>query len=99
VPQVWYPGLPAHPGHEVAARQMSAFGAIVSFELDSLAAAAAAVARTRIFRRATSLGGVESVIEHRAAVNPAAPPGLIRLSVGLEAPEDLMDDLDAALAQ
>ncbi len=97
VPMVWYPGLPTHPGHEVAARQMSAFGAIVSFELESYPAAAAAVGRTRIFRRATSLGGVESVIEHRAAVNPAAPPGLIRLSVGLEAPEDLIEDLSGAL--
>lgn len=97
VPVVWYPGLESHPGHEIAARQMSAFGAIVSFELESFEAAAAAVLRTGVFRRATSLGGVESVIEHRASVNPLAPPGLIRLSVGLEAPDDLIADLDAAI--
>ena len=97
VPVVWSPGLASHPGHEIAARQMSGFGAIVSFELDSFDSAAAAVLRTKVFRRATSLGGVESVIEHRASVNPAAPPGLIRLSVGLEAPEDLIEDLDRAL--
>lgn len=94
---VWYPGLPGHPGHEVAARQMSAFGAIVSFELDSSEAAAAAVLRTNVFRRATSLGGVESLIEHRASVNPLAPPGLIRLSIGLESPADLIADLNQAL--
>jgi cystathionine gamma-synthase len=97
VPQVWYPGLATHPGHDIATRQMRGFGAVVSFELDSYEAAAAAVQRTRVFRRATSLGGIESLIEHRASVNPTAPPGLIRLSVGLEAPEDLMADLDQAL--
>ena len=77
---------------------MSAFGAIVSFELDSFEAAAAAVLRTRVFRQATSLGGVESVLEHRASVNPSAPAGLVRLSVGLESPEDLISDIDRALA-
>lgn len=97
VPVVWYPGLTSHPGHDIAARQMSAFGAIVSFELDSHEAAAETVLRTEVFRRATSLGGVESLIEHRASVNPLAPPGLIRLSVGLESPDDLIADLDAAL--
>ncbi len=97
VPLVWYPGLVTHPGHEVAARQMSAFGAIVSFELASYEAAAAAATKFRVFRRATSLGGVESVVEHRASVNPLAPPGLLRLSVGLEAPTDLIADLDQTL--
>ena len=97
VEHVYYPGLETHPGHEVAARQMSAFGAIVSFELDTYDEAAAVVLRTRVFRRATSLGGVESVIEHRASVNPLAPPGLVRLSVGLEAPADLIADIAQAL--
>ncbi len=97
VPLVWYPGLPTHPGHEVAARQMSAGGAIVSFELASFEAAAAAASKLEVFRTATSLGGVESVVEHRASVNPLAPPGLIRLSVGLESPADLIADLDGAL--
>ncbi|NNL12953.1 MAG: PLP-dependent transferase [Acidimicrobiia bacterium] len=94
---VWYPGLGTHPGHQVAARQMSQFGAIVSFELSSYEEAAEAATRFEVFRRATSLGGVESVVEHRASVNPLAPPGLLRLSVGLESPADLIADLDAAL--
>jgi len=94
---VWYPGLATHPGHEVAMRQMRTGGAIVSFELASFDAAAEAAARFQVFRRATSLGGVESVVEHRASVNPLAPPGLLRLSVGLEAPTDLIADLDQAL--
>ena len=95
---VWYPGLGTHPGHEVAARQMKQFGAIVSFELASFEEAAEAATRFRVFRRATSLGGVESVVEHRASVNPLAPPGLLRLSVGLEAPQDLIADVDGALS-
>ena len=94
---VWYPGLATHPAHEVAARQMEQFGAIVSFELASFEEAAQAATRFQIFRRATSLGGVESVVEHRASVNPLAPPGLLRLSVGLEAPADLIADLDQAI--
>lgn len=94
---VWYPGLATHPGHEVAVRQMRSGGAIVSFELASYEEAAGAVTRFGVFRRATSLGGVESVVEHRASVNPLAPPGLLRLSVGLEAPSDLIADLDQVL--
>ncbi len=97
VPRVWYPGLPSHPGHEVAARQMRAFGAVLSFELGSQDEAAALVTRLRLFRNATSLGGVESLAEHRVEADPESPPGLIRLSVGLEAPEDLLADLDQAL--
>lgn len=97
VPLVWYPGLASHPDFEVASRQMRTGGAIVSFELDSHEAAAAAATRFTVFRRATSLGGVESVVEHRASVNPLAPPGLLRLSVGLEAVEDLIADVDQAL--
>jgi cystathionine gamma-synthase len=94
---VWYPGLAGHPGHEVAAGQMTSGGAIVSFELPSHEEAADAATRFKVFRRATSLGGVESVVEHRASVNPLAPPGLLRLSVGLEAPEDLITDLDGVI--
>ncbi len=97
VPAVWYPGLESHPGHDIAARQMRAFGAVVSFEMGSFADAAHAVAGLQLFRRATSLGGVESLVEHRRTVNPRAPEGLVRLSVGLEAPEDLIEDLDRAL--
>jgi cystathionine gamma-synthase len=98
---VHYPGLPSDPGHGVAARQMSGFGGMVSFQVKGGAAAAiAAAGRARLFTRATSLGGPESLIEHRRSAEGAAsvaPPGLLRLSVGLEHPEDLVDDLDQAL--
>ena len=97
VPQVWYPGLAGHPGHEIAARQMRAFGAIVSFELEGFDAADAVVRRLELFRMATSLGGVESLAEHRAIVDDRAPEGLVRLSIGLEAPADLITDLEQAL--
>ena len=99
---VLYPGLPSHPGHEAAARQMQGgFGGMLSVrvagdEEQALAVAAAA----RVFKRATSLGGVESLIEHRLSTEgPSSPvPGdLLRLSVGLETPEDLLTDLTAAL--
>jgi cystathionine gamma-synthase len=103
---VLYPGLPSHPGHEVAARQMRNFGGMVSILLESEEQAVAAVARTRIWRLAESLGGVESLIEHptrmthasTAEASFAVPGTLIRLSVGIEAAEDLVADLDAALA-
>ena len=101
VEAVHYPGLPSDPGHGVAARQMSGFGGMVSFQVKGGAAAAiAAAGRARLFTRATSLGGPESLIEHRRSAEGAAsvaPPGLLRLSVGLEHPEDLVDDLDQAL--
>jgi len=97
VASVWYPGLPTHPGHETAVRQMSAGGAVLAFELETYEQAAEAAARFRLFRRATSLGGVESLVEHRASVNPLAPPGLIRLSIGLESPVDLLADLETVL--
>jgi cystathionine gamma-synthase len=99
---VLYPGLPSHPGHEAAARQMGGgFGGMLSIRVagdedQALAVAAAA----RVFKRATSLGGVESLIEHRLSTEgPSSPvPGdLLRLSVGLESPEDLLADLTAAL--
>ncbi len=97
VGRVWYPGLASHPGHDVAQRQMSAFGGIIAFELGSREEAAAVVRRLRLFRNATSLGGVESLAEHRIEADPESPPGLIRLSAGLEAPADLIADLAHAL--
>jgi len=99
---VHYPGLKSHPGHDVAMRQMSDFGGMLSFRVKGGAAEALAVAaRTKIFTRATSLGGVESLIEHRAtSEGPASrtPQNLLRVSVGLEHPDDLIDDLRQALA-
>ncbi len=100
--EVRYPGLPGHPNHEVAARQMRAFGGMLSFRLAGGEAAARAVAgRVRLFTRATSLGGVESLIEHRASIEPPGgptPTDLLRVSVGIEHADDLMDDLSEALA-
>jgi cystathionine gamma-synthase len=101
VSAVHYPGLPSHPGHEIARRQMSGFGAILSFRAaGGREAALRAVGRTRLFTRATSLGGVESLIEHRAtSEGPGSrtPQELVRLSIGLEHPEDLIADLEQAL--
>ncbi len=98
---VYYPGLPDHPNHDVAQRQMSAFGGMVSFQPRGDGAnALAVVGRTQLFTRATSLGGIESLIEHRASVEgpqTTTPPNLIRLSVGLEYADDLIADLDQAL--
>jgi len=102
VSAVHYPGLPSHPGHETARRQMAGgFGAMLSFRLaGGREAALRAVGRARLFVRATSLGGVESLIEHRAtSEGPGSrtPEELIRLSIGLEHPEDLIADLEQAL--
>ena len=101
VAAVLYPGLPDHPGHAIAARQMSGFGAMLSIRVKRGARGAiAAAARVRLWKRATSLGGVESLLEHRASIEGAGspcPPDLLRLSVGLEDPEDLFADLDQAL--
>ena len=99
---VLYPGLPSHPGHAIAARQMQGgFGGMLSIRMAGGAEQALAVAAAaRVFKRATSLGGVESLIEHRLSTEgPSSPvPGdLLRLSIGLETPEDLMADLTAAL--
>jgi cystathionine gamma-synthase len=99
---VLYPGLPGFAGHEVAARQMTGgFGAMMSIRVkDGEAAAIKTAARVRVWKRATSLGGVESLIEHRASVEGAgtpAPADLLRLSVGVEAVDDLYADLDQAL--
>jgi cystathionine gamma-synthase len=101
VSRVHYPGLKSHPGHEIAARQMSLFGGMLSFEVkDGRDAAMSVAAKTKIFTRATSLGGVESLIEHRASIEGAgttSPEGLLRLSIGLENAEDLIEDLEQAL--
>jgi cystathionine gamma-synthase len=107
VEQVFYPGLPRHPGHAIAARQMRDFGGMISFLAESEEEAVALVARTRLFRLAESLGGVESLIEHPARMTHAstadapfaAPPNLVRLSVGLESAEDLVEDLERALVR
>ena len=101
---VLYPGLFSHPGHDTAARQMTGgFGGMLSILVAGGAQAARAVALgTRIFTTATSLGGTESLIEHRAAVegpNSVVPENLLRLSVGLEDARDLIADLDQALAK
>jgi cystathionine gamma-synthase len=103
VSAVLYPGLAGHPGHALAARQMSGgFGGMMSIRVaGGEAAAIGAAARVQIWKRATSLGGVESLIEHRASIEGAgtpAPPDLLRLSVGIEDAADLIDDLDQALA-
>jgi cystathionine gamma-synthase len=101
VVEVLYPGLPDRPGHAVATRQMTGYGAMLSIRVRGGARAAiATAARVRLWKRATSLGGVESLIEHRGSVegpDSPCPPDLLRLSVGLEDPEDLHADLDRAL--
>jgi cystathionine gamma-synthase len=101
VTNVAYPGLPAHPGHAVAVRQMSGFGAMLSIRVKGgEQAAIATAAKVELWKRATSLGGVESLIEHRGSVEgpgSPCPPDLLRLSVGLEDPDDLYADLDHAL--
>jgi cystathionine beta-lyase/cystathionine gamma-synthase len=106
VQHVLYPGLPRHPGHTIAARQMDDFGGMISFLAESDEEALAIVARTKLFKLAESLGGVESLIELPARMTHAstadapfaAPLNLIRLSIGLESPEDLLEDLELALA-
>ena len=102
IERVFYPGLPKHPGHAIAAAQMTGgFGAMLSVCVAGGEAAAMRVAgRTRLFARATSLGGVESLIEHRASIEgpgSRAPANLLRLSVGIEEPQDLIEDLAQAL--
>jgi cystathionine gamma-synthase len=100
---VHYPGLASHPGHEIAARQMSGFGGVLSVEIEGGAEAALRVAsRVRLFTRATSLGGVHSLIEHRASIEPpgsGTPAGLLRLSIGIEHVDDLIADLERALGE
>jgi cystathionine gamma-synthase len=107
VEQVLYPGLPEHPAHVVAAHQMRDFGGMISFLAESEEEAIALVGRTKIFKLAESLGGVESLIEHPARMTHAstadapfaAPANLVRLSVGIESAEDLIADLETALVR
>src|SRR5881296_2264175 len=109
VERVYYPGLPSHPQHALACRQMSGFGGMVSLELGTLERARRFVERTKIFALAESLGGVESLVGHPASMTHASVPqalrdkmglsdSLVRLSVGIEDVEDLIADLDQALA-
>ncbi len=100
---VLYPGLASHPGHAIAAKQMSGgFGAMMSLRLKAGEEAAKAfTARLRVFKRATSLGSVESLAEHRASIEGPAtlcPTDLVRLSIGVEHSDDLIADLEQALA-
>jgi cystathionine gamma-synthase len=100
--RVLYPGLESHPGHEIAKRQMThGFGAMVSLLVNGGAEEAKRIAgNTRLFVRATSLGGVESLIEHRASVEgplSAVPQNLLRLSIGIESCQDLIDDIEQSL--
>jgi cystathionine gamma-synthase len=106
VTSVIYPGLESHPGHEVATRQMSGFGGMISFRTGSEATALAFCAATHVFTLAESLGGVESLVEHPhkmthgsvAGTELEVPDDLVRLSVGIEDVADLIADLEAALA-
>lgn len=100
VEQVLYPGLPTHPGHEVAKRQMKAFGGMMSVQIKGGREEAMAVAaNVNVFTRATSFGGTHSLIEHRASIETTGttPENLLRLSIGLEHPDDLIGDLAQAL--
>jgi cystathionine gamma-synthase len=105
VTQVYYPGLPSHPGHDLAARQMDGFGGMVSFLVESEDQALEVCRRTKLFFLAESLGGVESLIEHPGRMTHLSvagsplevPPTLVRLSVGIEHPDDLIEDLRQAL--
>jgi cystathionine gamma-synthase len=102
VTQTRYPGLASHPTHEAARRQLKGFGTIISFDVRGDASAADAVcAGLQLIQHATSLGAVESTIERRAGVpgQQHLPPALLRLSVGIEAVEDLWADLDRALSK
>jgi cystathionine beta-lyase/cystathionine gamma-synthase len=107
VEKVLYPGLPSHPGHKIAARQMRDFGGMISFLAESEEEAVGLVSRTQIWKLAESLGGVESLIEHPARMTHASTAeapiavarNLVRLSVGLESTEDLLADLEVALVR
>ena len=102
--RVLYPGLESHPGHEIARRQMKhGFGGMLSLLVRGGADEARAIAgNLRVFVRATSLGGVESLVEHRASVegpHSAVPKNLLRLSIGIENCRDLIDDLERSLGK
>jgi cystathionine beta-lyase/cystathionine gamma-synthase len=108
VRMVHYPGLPDHPQHRLARRQMKGFGGMIAFDVGSLAKAKKVLDRVRLCALAESLGGVETLISHPASMTHGSVPkperdrigvtdGLVRISVGIEAVEDLIDDLDHAL--
>jgi cystathionine beta-lyase/cystathionine gamma-synthase len=110
VKRVLYPGLPSHPHHDLARRQQRGFGAMLSFDLGTLESARRLLNHVKICSLAESLGGVETLISHPATMTHASIPpevrrqigitdGLVRLSVGIEDAEDLIADLDAALAK
>lgn len=103
IERVFYPGLTSHPQHEIAKKQMTGFGGMLSFYVKGGAPEAKIIVNAvKIFTQATSLGGIESLIEHRAAIegpDTKTPQNLIRVSVGLENVEDLMDDLSRAIHQ
>src|SRR5207245_5757795 len=109
VRKVFYPGLKDHPQHELARRQMSGFGAMITFETGSLANATKMLKRVRVCSLGESLGGVETLISHPATMTHAAlgesgrkaigiTDGMVRISVGIENVEDIVEDLDQALA-
>ena len=104
VQKVHYPGLVHHPQYDIASRQMHGhlYGAVLSFEVEDEVLAIAVAGAVKTITRATSLGGTETLIEHRATIEPAhrvsSPKGLLRLSVGLEDAEDLIQDLHTALS-
>lgn len=102
VREVFYPGLPSHPGHDIAKRQMIGFGGMISFLFEgNQNDAIAAVGRSTLIKRATSLGGVESTWEHRQSSEgegSVTPVNMIRISIGLEHPDDIIEDLDRALS-
>jgi cystathionine gamma-synthase len=99
VEAVLYPGLKSDPGHEIALRQMSGgFGSLLSFCVKgSREESLAAVGKMKLFKRATSLGGVESLVEHRHTIEDTVPDNLLRLSVGIENIDDLLNDLNQSL--
>ncbi len=109
IAKIYYPGLASHPNHDVAKKQMNGFGGMITVVLKGgLKSATTFLGRTKLFTLAESLGGVESLIEHPAIMTHASVPtdlrkelgieeGLVRLSVGIESVEDLLDDLDQAL--
>jgi cystathionine gamma-synthase len=93
----WYPGLPEHPGHDIAVRQMSGFGSMLAIDVGSEAEATRLVESVEVFTSATSLGGVESLVEHRLRSDATMDPGVVRLSIGIEDPVDLIADLARAI--
>jgi cystathionine gamma-synthase len=94
----FHPGLETHPGHDVARRQMSAMGSIVTIDLGAASRADRFIGALGIFTNATSLGGVESLVERRAVSDPSMDPGIVRMSIGIEDIEDLIADLEQAMA-